>query len=105
MFALSICNYYLYEQTSLSLSCYGQGEKKWLGLPFPRMDFVSCHKYGIIRLNLIMTFSSRAYLYIDFSRGQSNKKFYGCKLRILLEARVFVPGKPFQSSLMFAGKG
>jgi hypothetical protein len=32
------------------------------------------------------------------------KLFYGCKLRLFIKARAFVPGKPFQPSLMFAGK-
>ncbi len=36
--------------------------------------------------------------------GQCYKKFYGHKLRLSYYARTFVPGKPFQPSLMFVGK-
>jgi hypothetical protein len=36
--------------------------------------------------------------------GLYYKTFYGCNIRILVIARVFVPGKPLQSSLMFVGK-
>jgi hypothetical protein len=30
--------------------------------------------------------------------------FYGRKLRLLILAMMFVPGKPFELSLMFSGK-
>ncbi len=30
--------------------------------------------------------------------------FYGCNLWVLMTVRVFVPGKPFDQSLMFVGK-
>jgi hypothetical protein len=40
---------------------------------------------------------------IDFW-GLYYKTFYNCNLRIFVIARVFVFGKPFQLSLMFAGK-
>ncbi len=36
--------------------------------------------------------------------GQCYKTFYGRNLRLLLIARAFVTGKPFQPSLMFGGK-
>jgi hypothetical protein len=36
-------------------------------------------------------------------RGQCYKAFYSHKLRLFI-MRVFVPGKPFQPSIMFAGK-
>jgi hypothetical protein len=35
---------------------------------------------------------------------QSCKTVYGRNLRIFVIARVFVPDKPFQPSLMYAGK-
>jgi hypothetical protein len=37
-------------------------------------------------------------------RGHCYKTFYICKLLIFIKARAFVPGKPFQPSLMFVGK-
>jgi hypothetical protein len=38
------------------------------------------------------------------SRGLYHKTYYARNLRIS-EIRVFVPGKPFQPSLVFVGKG
>jgi hypothetical protein len=35
---------------------------------------------------------------------QCYKPFYVCKLRMFVKAGVFVPGKPFQPSLMFVDK-
>jgi hypothetical protein len=40
----------------------------------------------------------------QLARGHSYKTFYGRNFPFSLFARVFVPGKPFQPSLMFAGK-
>ncbi len=37
-------------------------------------------------------------------RGQCYKTFYGRKLRIFVKAGAFAPGKPFQSSLLFADR-
>ncbi len=38
------------------------------------------------------------------TQGQYYKTFYASNLQILVITRVFVSGKPFQPSLMFAGK-
>ncbi len=36
--------------------------------------------------------------------GQSYKSFYICNLHISVLTRAFIQGKPYQPSLMFAGK-
>ncbi len=41
---------------------------------------------------------------VSVTWGQTYKTFYGRNLQNSVKARVLVPGKPFQPSLMFVGK-
>ncbi len=52
---------------------------------------------------MIQAPGAKRHLKVDL-RGQSYKTFYCCNLQIFVNTRVFVPGKPFHSSVVFAGK-
>jgi hypothetical protein len=79
----------------------------WPGLFHKKLSICEISFQFQIRFQFLMTFRITHLITLpgpQLIRGQCYKTFYSRKLCFSQLARAFVPGKPFQPCLMFAGK-
>ncbi len=69
-----------------------------------KKSFITLAPGCLQRAENFLVFLSKSSTQSRQARGQCFKTFYGRKLRLFMISQSVVPCKPFQPSLMFAGK-